>query len=145
MKKPTITPQNTVCVIVQIVWLRNSALAQNLQRQSTLFQPHSHLVNHLKPFEEDLARSKITLTEMAERCNMCTSTFKRKFTEQHGLPPHKWQLKHRLNDAATLLQTTDLLVKQIAYECGFATPSHFIRSFKKEFGYTPETYRKRNK
>lgn len=105
------------------------------------FVQYNLIPKPFKDFEAEFAHSKITIAEMAERCNMCPSTFKRKFAEHYGLPPHKWQIKHRLNRAAEMLLATDLLVKQIAYECGFATPSHFIRSFKKEFGCTPERFR----
>ncbi|MBE6200678.1 MAG: helix-turn-helix transcriptional regulator [Rikenellaceae bacterium] len=138
MKKPTITTQDAIRVIEHIVWLCNNALAQQSHK---LIQT----LNPFESFEEEFAHSKITLTEMAEQCNMCPSTFKRKFIEYYGLPPHKWQLRHRLNRAVALLQSTNLLMKQIAYECGFSTPSHFVRCFKKEFGCTPEEFRRRNK
>ena len=138
MKKPTITTQDAIRVIEQIVWLCNNALAQQSHNQIRTHNP-------FESFETEFAHSKATITERAERCNMCPTTFKRKFAEQYGLPPRKWQLHQRLNRAATLLQTTDLLIKQIAYECGFATPSHFVRSFKKEFGYTPAKYRRQFK
>ena len=135
MKKPTITPRDAIRVIEQIVWLCNNALAQQSHK---LIQTHSQF----ESLEEEFVHTKLTLTEMARRCGMCSSTFKRKFTEQYGTPPHKWQIKQHLKRSTELLLTTDMLVKQIAYECGFATPSHFIRCFKKEFGCTPETYRK---
>ena len=138
MKKQPITTPDAIRVIEQIVWLCNNALAQ---------QSHNQIRTHnlFESFEKEFAHSKATITERAERCNMCPTTFKHKFAEQYGLPPRKWQLHQRLNRAATLLQTTDLLIKQIAYECGFATPSHFVRSFKKEFGYTPAKYRRQFK
>lgn len=133
MKKPTITPQDAVRVIAQIIQLCDTVF--------THCPPKSNTHPKQNPFEEEFARTKLTLTEMAERCNMRPSTFKRKFSDYYGLPPHKWQIKQRLNCAAEMLLATDLLVKQIAYECGFSTPSHFIRCFKKEFGCTPEEYR----
>lgn len=134
MKKQPITTPDAIRVIEQIVWLCNNALAQ---------QSHNQIRTHnlFESFETEFAHSKATIAEMAERCNMCPTTFKRKFAEYYGLSPHKWQLKQRLTRAAALLTTTDLLVKQICYECNFATPSHFIRSFKKEFSCTPERFR----
>ena len=135
MKKPTITTQDAIRVIEQIVWLCNNALAQQSHKR---IQTH----NPFESFEEEFAHSKATIAERAERCHMCPTTFKRKFAEQYGMPPRKWQLHQRLNRATTLLQTTDLLIKQIAYEGGFSTPSHFIRCFKKEFSCTPKQYRK---
>ena len=135
MKKQPITTPDAIRVIEHIIWLCNNALAQQSHKR---IQTH----NPFESFEKEFAHSKATIAERAERCNMCPTTFKRKFAEQYGLPPRKWQLHQRLNRAAMLLQTTDLLIKQIAYECGFATPSHFVRSFKKEFGCTPAKYRK---
>lgn len=141
MKKPTINQQDAARVVEQIMWLCISTLVQSPHKHPIAFLPY----NPFEPFEEEFAHSKLTLTEMAERCNMQISTFKRKFTDYYGLPPHKWQIKHRLNCAAKMLLTTNLLIKQIAYECGFSTPSHYIRSFKKEFGCTPAKYRKQLK
>lgn len=106
------------------------------------FVQYNLIPKPFKYFEAKFAHSKITIAEMAERCAMSPTAFKRKFAESYGMPPHKWQLKQRLTRAVDLLTTTDLLVKQICYECNFATPSHFIRSFKKEFGCTPEWFRK---
>ena len=134
MKKQPITTQDAIRVIEQIVWLCNNALAQQSHK---LIQTH----NPFESFEAEFAHSKITIAEMAERCAMSPTAFKRKFAEYYGLSPHKWQLKQRLTRATALLTTTDLLVKQICYECNFATPSHFIRSFKKEFSCTPEWFR----
>lgn len=138
MKKPTITPQDAARVIAQIAWLCNTTLTHIPQKQPLAFQTH----NPFEMFEDEFARSKLTLAEMAKWCNMCPSTFKRKFIQQYGISPHKWQVKQRLNRAAEMLFTTELLVKQVAYECGFVTPSHFIRCFKKEFCCTPEEYRR---
>lgn len=137
MKKPTITPQDAVRVIAQIIQLCDSVFTSSQQKQSVTHPKQ----NHFEPFEEEFARSKLTMTEMADRCNMSPSAFKRNFTEHYGIPPHKWQIQQQLNRASGMLLTTDLLVKQIAYECGFSTPSQFIRCFKKEFGCTPEEYR----
>ena len=135
MKRLTSTQLTGTYKVVRIVPLydyRNSSFAQYN------FTPKP---NPFRSFEAEFAHSKITIAEMAERCAMSPTAFKRKFAEYYGLSPHKWQLKQRLAHAATLLATTDLLVKQICYECNFATPSHFIRSFKKEFGCTPEQFR----
>ena len=84
---------------------------------------------------------KITTAKMLKQREICESSLRRKFTKTYGLSPHKWQLKQRLGLAAQLLINTNLLTKQIAYECKFATPSHFIRCFKREFGCTPEQFR----
>ena len=140
MKKTTIEHSNTIGACVKIIPLCYSEPTRHGQMYAT-----NTPTNTVASLEEEFAHSKIAIAEMAKQCNMTSSTFKRKFTDHYGLPPHKWQIKQRLDRAVEMLCATDLLVKQIAYECGFATPSHFVRCFKKEFGHTPETYRKQLK
>lgn len=50
----------------------------------------------------------------------------------------------RLNRAATLLQTTDMTVIEVAEATGFSSASHLSRFFTAEFGVTPVKYKKRN-
>lgn len=56
------------------------------------------------------------------------------------------QLIHEyiLNRALSLLSTTDLSIKEIAYQLFFAEPTHFTAFFKKLLHQTPNEYRKGN-
>lgn len=47
----------------------------------------------------------------------------------------------RLDRAERLLRETTLAVKEIAWACGFASPSYFIRSFRGRHGCTPRAWR----
>jgi AraC family transcriptional regulator len=44
--------------------------------------------------------------------------------------------------AMTLLGEPGRLLTEIAFECGFADQSHFIRSFRSYYGMTPLEYRR---
>ena len=46
----------------------------------------------------------------------------------------------RLKSAAQLLSKRQATVTEIAYEVGFSNPSHFTKSFQKEFGKTPSAF-----
>jgi AraC family transcriptional regulator, transcriptional activator of pobA len=46
-----------------------------------------------------------------------------------------------LREAQSLLKQTSLSVKEIAYELGFDSVTHFFRFFKQHIGYTPLAYR----
>jgi len=48
----------------------------------------------------------------------------------------------RVEHAKMLLRTTNLPTAQIAINCGFQSPHHLIRSFKKVTGHTPGDYRR---
>ncbi|MEY4908408.1 MAG: hypothetical protein RL260_2126 [Pseudomonadota bacterium] len=47
----------------------------------------------------------------------------------------------RMERAARLLRETTLAVKEVAWACGFAAPSYFIRSFRGHHGVTPKAWR----
>ena len=48
----------------------------------------------------------------------------------------------RLNRAYGLVNQTTLSVTEIGFACGFLTPSHFCRSYRKHFGTTPTADRR---
>ena len=49
----------------------------------------------------------------------------------------------RINFAKKQLEITNCSVTDIAYECGYSSPSLFIKTFKKLTSFTPNNYRKK--
>ncbi len=45
-----------------------------------------------------------------------------------------------MNAAASLLGDSDLSLKEIAFNCGYANPAHFTAAFQKYFTQTPTEY-----
>lgn len=72
------------------------------------------------------------------------STFKRKFKEQFGESAGRYFRKLKLFASKSLLKTSDKTIEDIANQVGYESGSHYIRAFKKEFGTTPEQFRKSN-
>jgi AraC-like DNA-binding protein len=62
----------------------------------------------------------------------------RQFRAEFGLPPHSYQLQHRIIRAKTLLRS--LAPVEVAMTCGFADQSHFHRVFRSLVGTTPGCY-----
>lgn len=83
-----------------------------------------------------------TISELAEQCYLSLSTFKRRFIERYGMPPHRWLLHRRLALARHILSTTSIATGDLAAACGFANVSHFIQSFKRRYGTTPQAERR---
>jgi AraC-like DNA-binding protein len=46
-----------------------------------------------------------------------------------------------LNQGCALLEDPALSIKEISYQLGFKTPSHFVVTFRRQFGTTPQDYR----
>jgi AraC family transcriptional regulator, exoenzyme S synthesis regulatory protein ExsA len=83
------------------------------------------------------------LDQYARLANCSLSTFKRNFVDLYGMPPGKWLLQKRLEHSMKRILTTDENINEIAFISGFENTSHFVKAFKKEFGDTPNSFRRK--
>lgn len=83
----------------------------------------------------------LKLEEYAALANMSLSSFKRSFKSIFNDSPGRWIVDKKITLASQFLKTTDKTVNEIAYDCGFEDPSHFIKVFKKHKNVTPLAYR----
>lgn len=90
--------------------------------------------------ERDPSRT-FSLAEMAESVNLSPAYFCSFFKSITGVSPAKYLKSLRLQQAATLLTTTFLSVKEIVRRVGCTDDSHFVRDFKRRYGMTPSAYR----
>jgi AraC-like DNA-binding protein len=94
---------------------------------------------------KELVQAHIENTEAIENLAMLTncsiSTFKRKFRQVFGTTPAKYRLELKLKRVAGLLKTSDASISSIGYDCGFESPEHLSRAFKKQYGVSPSQYR----
>ena len=56
--------------------------------------------------------------------------------------PLQYVNNKKVERAQLLLYTTDMPVKEVAYELGFSDHSYFIRMYRKLTGITPQEYRR---
>lgn len=82
-----------------------------------------------------------TLGKMAESVNLSPPYFCYLFKSITGVPPAKYLKSLRMQQAATLLTTTFLSVKEIVRRVGLSDESHFVRDFKRYYGVTPSEFR----
>jgi AraC-like DNA-binding protein len=66
----------------------------------------------------------------------------RLFRERTGLPPHAFQVAHRVRRARRLLEA-GAPIAAAAAEAGFADQSHLHRHFRRSLGLTPRQYQRR--
>ena len=84
--------------------------------------------------------NKLTLEELAFLCHMSRSTFKRKFQQHYGVPPHKWFSQKRLERAAFLLGVEGKTPSEVYHVVGYESLSSFIQAFKRSYDQTPKQY-----
>jgi len=84
--------------------------------------------------------SHYSYDELVRLCSTSRSNLRRYFLAKFGKTPHKWLDELRLAEAANLLRTSDLSVKQIAARLSFEYPGNFARQFKAWRGCNPSEY-----
>lgn len=79
--------------------------------------------------------------ELAAAAGVSLRQLNRLFAGQLGLAPERFYLQLRVTRARELLRQTNLPITEVAIATGFASASHFSRSFKAHFGRSPRNER----
>lgn len=83
----------------------------------------------------------VTLGELAAQEATSTRTFTRRFRDEIGTSPGRWLTRQRVERACALLESTDLLVDEIAVASGFGTAGSMRLHLQAELGVSPTSYR----
>ena len=59
------------------------------------------------------------------------------------MPPHRYVLQRRIAAAADMIRNSNRPLAEVAMSVGFSDQSHFTRVFGREFGETPNVFRRR--
>lgn len=86
----------------------------------------------------------ISIDCISEIASYSPSHFMRLFKETLGKSFTAYLIEYRLTMAARLLRGSDNTILEVASEVGFDNVSYFSRSFRKQFGITPGSYRKQH-
>jgi AraC-like DNA-binding protein len=117
------------------------AKSQNLSILSFLVSMFSLNHSEFKTTIKNNIYSNLSIEDFAKLCNMSLSSFKRKFSKVYSESPKKYMNRMKLENATKLLLSSNLLISEIAFECGYDTISSFNRSFKFHFKVSPTEYR----
>ena len=71
--------------------------------------------------------------------------FARSFKEAFGVPPHRYLLTRRIEQATALLRDTELPITEIAFQTGWNSLGTFGRTFRDVTGESPGAIRAREK
>ena len=84
---------------------------------------------------------ELSLKTIAEAVHMSESCFRHHFFAVTGVAPIRYLIRMRLKKALLLL-TTVTPIADIARLSGFSDQNYFTRQFRKQFGITPNMFRK---
>jgi len=98
--------------------------------------------NKLKEILSDAYAEKLSLIGLSNELNIHPVHLSRDFPKYFHCTFGEYVRKIRVEKSLSLLPNTELSLTEIAFLCGFADQSHFLRCFKKVNGINPSEYRK---
>ena len=114
-------------------------------------------LEHLFRMEEDSPKRTIALVEqyikdhydqplsldlLAEKAFRTPHYLSSIFIQEKGIGINKYIKNVRMEKARELLKNTNMKISDICEQVGYASVSYFCRSFRNEYGVTPEQYRR---
>lgn len=84
----------------------------------------------------------VSVDSVAAAVHMSKHYFSRLFKEHTGLSPHDYLVKLRLDLAKHLLTSTEMSVRDIAFEVGYKSDMGLITAFNEKVGTSPGRYRR---
>jgi AraC family transcriptional regulator len=82
-----------------------------------------------------------SVTELAKLFSISRRSLLRRFKDATEMTVVNYITRVQLTKAKRLLATSDQLIKQIAHETGFKSPSNFALAFERNVGMTPTAFR----
>lgn len=82
-----------------------------------------------------------SIASIAAKAGVSVSHLRRLFHQSTGVPPAVFRDQARQHEAERRLSTSLNPLKKIAYDLGFASPSHFTNWFRTRTGQSPSTHR----
>ena len=108
-------------------------LAELAEQESPINQVQTYVLEHLD--------EEFSVERMASLAGMSARHFARIFSRDTGLTPMEFLQHARIDRARSLLESTDLPLKTVAYRAGLGSTRHMRFLFSEKLGLTPNQYR----
>lgn len=123
---------------IEIISLLNRAPVQKIK--------YSHRIKHQISQAQTLLfqqiGSPVSFKQLATKCGVSYSYFRREFKRQTGFTPKNYQIELRLRRSKDLLLSTHLTIDEISSRLGYTSPFHFSKEFYQKNKQRPSYWRK---
>lgn len=104
---------------------------------------HQSLIRVAELMESNI-ENPLSLEEIATHTGLSRRQIERLFKRHLNRVPKRYYLEMRLKRARELLLQTAMPIMDITTACGFQSPPHFSKCYRKQFGYPPSEERQRS-
>ena len=124
--------------------VRGTADRQRVPLRHTIGNQSEKLIIAVELMEANI-KEPISQTELAGYVGLSRRQLQRLFQRYLMCTPSRKYLQIRLLRARELLHQTNMSLVEIATQTGFVASSHFSKSYKEFYGYSPSSERRHNK
>ena len=121
--------------------LSSSTKTGNMEENVLSPQDKKFMTELYELMENELSNSELNVVEIAERMHMSRTKFYYKVKGLTGENPGTFFKTYKLNRAAEMILEGKYTISEISDMAGFSTVSVFSKSFKKQFGTAPSSYK----
>ena len=125
--------------------LRVISLFYGILHSISMSSDGSVLYPAMKCIEENFTDPALNNSILASKCRISEVYFRRLFLERYKTTPKQYVIDMRINRAKQLLSEGSMKITAISEGCGFSSPYHFCRTFKRHVGVTPTEYMMNNR
>ena len=129
--------QHYLAILIQLICRKDHVSYELVDMQNSSRECHK-----AKCYIEANYPDKITLSSLADNCNLTKYYLSHKFSELYGKSPISYLTEVRISVAKDLLKTTNHSIQEIASTTGFSSSSYFSQTFQKICKMSPQQYRK---
>lgn len=132
--------------LIDILFLLQKEISDeaHVKSRNRSFGTNYSKVINLKNHIDSRISSRFSLNDLAEVAGLSPNFLSKIFKSITGESPIDYINRSKLALAKKLLLETNLVIKQIAAQCGFENETYFYILFKKSEGVSPSEYRNRN-
>ncbi len=134
--------QQAVSGLIMALITQISAISKNINVGGSAIDA---IIANSKLLMQKKLKEEINIAQLAIEMGVGYSWFRKTFKEYTGISPLQYILQLRIQASKILLVSSNLLIKEIAYELGFESAFYFSRIFKLKCGITAEEYRKKSR
>jgi AraC family transcriptional regulator len=125
-------------------YLRARYGQETLPRERDIGRLSSLHCEELRAYIDAHLHENISLEQLAALLGYSVNHLLRLFKEAFGIPPHRYIVERRVEQAKSLLLDRNYSVADVAFLCGFSNQAHMNLLFKRLTGMTPGVFRRGN-